>query len=158
MSLATATRVNTWDSSFVSQSSGDFAAFTNFLDNATMSAPWIFNTGTPGSPLPGGPLAALWQVGGFTFDLNSSSVVLQSSTFLNVTGVGVVSGNGFDPTPGFFSFTASGDGSPQPSFSFQANSAVPEASTVGLLAVGAFGWVGIYYRRRNRRQSPATTL
>ena len=55
-----------------------------------MATPWIFHpsTATPG----------LWSVGGFTFDLISATVVTQTATFLNITGTGTVSGNGFEDT------------------------------------------------------------
>ena len=78
-------------------------------------------------------------MGGFTFDLSSSTIISQSSTFLDIRGVGTISGNGFDPTPGTWSFSASrGDGGNASNFGFQAQSAaIPEASTVALLAVGS---------------------
>ena len=130
MSLATATRVNIWNSSFVLQDSGNFSSIAPGT-NSTMAAPWIFNpsTATP----------SLWSVGGFTFDLSSSTIISQSSTFLDIRGVGTISGNGFDPTPGTWSFSASrGDGGNASNFGFQAQSAaIPEASTVALLAVGS---------------------
>ena len=121
MSLATATRVNIWNSSFVLQDSGNFSSIAPGT-NSTMAAPWIFNpsTATP----------SLWSVGGFTFDLSSSTIISQSSTFLDIRGVGTISGNGFDPTPGTWSFSASrGDGGNASNFGFQAQSAaIPEAS------------------------------
>lgn len=134
-SLATATRVNLWNSSFVLQDSGDFATFVSPGANATMASPWIFNpsTATP----------SLWSVGGFKFDLSSSIVVQQTPTFLNVTGTGTISGNGFLPTPGTWSFTSSNsNGSNNATFGFQAQSApnpVPEPGTIGLFALGAAG-------------------
>jgi PEP-CTERM motif len=140
MSLATATRVNTWNSSFVLQDSGDFSSIAAGT-NVTMAAPWIFNpsTNTP----------SLWSVGGFKFDLASSVIVSQSATFLNITGFGTISGNGFDPTPGTFSFTASdSNGQNQTTFGFQAQStAVPEPSTVALLGAGISSLVASRKRR-----------
>jgi hypothetical protein len=140
MSLATATRVNVWNSSFVLQDSGDFSSIAAGT-NVTMAAPWIFNpsTNTP----------SLWSVGGFKFDLASSVIVSQSATFLNVTGFGTLSGNGFDPTPGTFSFTASdSSGQNQTTFGFQAQStAVPEPTTLTLLGLGAAGLISSRKRR-----------
>lgn len=134
-SLATATRVNLWNSSFVLQDSGDFSSVAPGTA-ATMAAPWIFSpsTATPN----------LWSVGGFKFDLSSSVIVSQSATFLNVTGTGTLSGNGFTPTPGTWSFTSSSsNGSNQATFGFQSQSAaVPEASTMALLGIGAVGLIG----------------
>ena len=137
-SLATATQITQWNNSIVLQTSGDFANPTYSIDAndpATMTAPWTFNSGTPASPAPGPALNALWSIGGFTFDLTSSFVVSQSSTFLDVEGTGTISGNGFDPTPGTWSFTSSkADGGSSPSFGFQAqSSAVPEPSSTALL-------------------------
>ena len=62
-----------------------------------MAAPWNFNSG----------LTALWSVGGFTFDLTSSSIVLpRVNGFISVSGTGTISGNGFIPTPGTWRFTS----------------------------------------------------
>jgi hypothetical protein len=147
MSLATATAVNTWNSSFVipGSQSGDFGPSSQFgtdvadFANVTMTAPWSFNSGTPGTPLPGPALNSLWSVGSFTFNLTSSTVVSQSSTFLDVTGIGTLtSTNGnLDPTPGTWSFTASrGDGQTSTTFGFQSETVVPEANTLVLLGIG----------------------
>jgi hypothetical protein len=140
-SLATATRVNTWNSAFVLQDSGSFSGIPPGT-NVTMSAPWIFNpsTATP----------SLWSVGGFKFDLANSTIVSQTTTFLNITGTGTISGNGFDPTPGTWSFTSSdSNGSPQSSFGFQAQStAVPESSSVILFGIGLSG--AAFLRARTR--------
>jgi len=133
MSLATATRVNVWNSSFVLQDSGDFSSIAPGT-SVTMAAPWIFHpsTATP----------SLWSVGGFKFDLASSVVISQTATFLNITGVGTITATGFDATPGTFSFTASdSNGQAQATFGFQAQStAVPEPGTISLLLLGAGGW------------------
>src|ERR1700741_3051955 len=106
-SLATATEVDLWQplqngpSNFarVLQRSGDFANPTyniNVGDSAAMGVPWIFNSGTPATPAPGPPKSMFWQIGGFTFDLTTSSVVSQPTdgTFLDVSGVGTITGNG----------------------------------------------------------------
>ena len=143
-SLATATQVTQWNNSIVLQRSGDFANPTYSIDPgdpATMaSSAWTFNSGTPATPAPGPALNALWSIGGFTFDLSSSMVVSQSSTFLDVAGSGTISGNGFDPTPGTWSFTSTkSDGGTSDSFGFQAQSAaaVPEPSSMLLLVSGS---------------------
>jgi hypothetical protein len=140
-SLATATQVTQWNNSIVLQRTGDFANPTYSIDPgdpATMTAPWTFNSGTPGTPAPGPALNALWSIGGFTFDLSSSMVASQNSTFLDVEGTGTISGNGFDPTPGTWSFTSTkSDGGTSNSFGFQAQSAaVPEPSSILLLMTG----------------------
>ena len=148
LSLATATQVTTWNSSFVIPASqtGDFGPSAQFgtgvadFTNVTMTAPWTFNSGTPGTPLPGPALNSLWSVGVFTFNLTSSTVISQSSTFLDVTGVGTLTStnSNLDPTPGTWSFTASrGDGQTSNTFGFQSETvAVPEANTIALLGIG----------------------
>lgn len=151
--LDTATQVSIWNNSFVAQRTGDFVPFTSVFDNVMMATTWVFNSGTPGTPLPGPSTPALWKVGGFTFDLTSCTVTLQNSNFLNITGPGFASGNSFDTTPGVWSFSVSNaGGDPQTTFSFQSNTVVPEANTIGLLAVGSLG-IGIYCWRGKRRAS-----
>jgi hypothetical protein len=143
-SLATATRVNIWNSSLVLQRTGDFANPTYSIDPgdpATMAAPWIFNpsTNTP----------SLWSIGGFTFDLTSSVIFSQSSTFLDVRGVGTATGNGFDPTPGFWTFSSTqSNGSNNPTFSFQSQTVVPEGNTLALFTIGGVCLVCARFLRR----------
>lgn len=153
MSLATATQVTVWNTSYAINDSGDFATFIDPSTHplATMSA-WIFNSGTPGAPLPGPATNSLWSIGGFTFDLTSSLVTFQSSSVLNVAGAGTVSSthNGLDPTPGLWSFTSTvSNGQNQASFSFQANTtAVPEPSSVILLIGGVCVLTVLGFRRK----------
>jgi len=135
MSLATATRVNTFVDVTVESDDGDFASFVNVGDPVTMAQPWIF---TPSTPTPG-----LWSVGGFTFDLASSTVVLQDSDFLIISGTGTVSGNGFEPTTMTWNFTSqSPDANGVFSFSASGNAGggVPDGgTTVALLGVALIG-------------------
>jgi hypothetical protein len=135
-SLATATEVKKWNSSLVLEAAttGDFATFTSNLEPVKMGKPWMFN---PSTPKPG-----LWSVGGFTFDLSSSTIVSQSAFFLNITGTGMVSGNGFDPTPGEWSFTSSdSNGKIRSSFGFQSDTvAIPDGgATAALLGLALAG-------------------
>ena len=60
-----------------------------------MTAPWTFGSGQP----------ALWSVGGFTFDLTTSTITHQGNGFLTVSGTGTISGNGFTATPGTWRFS-----------------------------------------------------
>src|SRR4029450_13260 len=97
-----ATRVVTWFDVFhnagfssVTSATGDFSGIAPGTQ-ATMGQPWIFN---PSTPTPG-----LWSVGGFTFDLLSSTIVTQTAKNLSIEGTGTVSGNGFDATAMDWSF------------------------------------------------------
>ena len=104
-SLGTATTVTHWISVGANNDgfgtvlgvTGDLATFISPLDEAAMFQPWNFSSG--------GPQAALWSVGGFTFDLASSTIVTQIPGFLNITGTGTITGNGFDPTAAQFTLT-----------------------------------------------------
>ena len=140
MSLATATRVNTFLDVTVMSDDGDFSSFVNVGDSVTMAQPWIF---TPSTPTPG-----LWSVGGFTFDLDGSTVVLQNSDFLVISGSGTVSGNGFDPTPMTWNFTSqSPDANGVFSFSASGNAGgVPDGGTT--VALLGFALIGLELLRR----------
>jgi VPDSG-CTERM motif len=139
--LGSATTVVTWFDAFnnagktsvVPGATGAFSVIPAGT-SATMAQPWVFNPSTP--------TAALWSVGGFTFDLLSATVVSQSNTFLNVLGTGIVSGNGFDPTSATWSFTVNNsNGQPKMMFSFAANNnSVPDGGiTVALLGIALVG-------------------
>jgi hypothetical protein len=139
-SLATAHSVVTWYDVFhnagfssVTSGTGDFAGIASGTQ-ASMPNVWTFG---PSTPTPG-----LWSVGGFTFDLLSSTVVTQTATTLAIEGTGIVSGNGFDPTAMDWSFTTqSSGGRTRTTFSFSANGlAVPEGgSAVALLGLALTG-------------------
>ena len=120
---------------------GTYVGLVSLGDQATMATPWIFN---PSTPTP-----SLWSVDGFTFDLTSATIVTQNATFLNITGVGTVSGNGFDATPARWAFTVqNAGGGTGDFFSFSANTAsnVPDGgSAVALLGISL---VAIEFVRR----------
>ncbi len=131
-SLATATTVQKFSNVTVQSGDGDFSGLDG--SSVNMATPYVFvpSTATP----------ALWSVGGFTFDLTSSTVVLQSSSFLLITGTGTISGNGFDPTVGTWSFTSQSP-SARGVFSFSSGTdaqGVPDGgTTVSLLGIGLAG-------------------
>jgi len=145
--LQNVTKVVTWFdilnhagfSSVAPGGTGDFAGIAPGTQ-ATMAQPWIF---IPSTPTPG-----LWSVGGFTFDLLTSTVVTRNSTFLNISGTGIVSGNGFDPTSMEWSFTAqNAGGRPRTIFSFSANGvAVPDGGATVMLLGAALGVLGMTRR------------
>jgi len=154
-SLLTATRVVTWFdsngnagfSSVQLGGTGDFAGIPAGTQ-ATMAQPWIFN---PSTPTPG-----LWSVGGFTFDLLSSTIATQNATFLDISGAGIVSGNGFDPTSMKWSFTTqSAGGHPLTTFSFSANSSAGVPDGGSAVALLGFSLTGIEVLRRKLRNRPA---
>jgi hypothetical protein len=135
-SLLTATKVTQWKNSTVlgAATTGDFAAFTFNAEHVTMASTWIFN---PSTVTP-----ALWRVGGFTFNLASSTIVSRTAFFLNITGTGTVSGNGFTPTPGQWSFTTTdSNGHTRSTFGFQSQTnAVPDGgATAALLGLALAG-------------------
>jgi hypothetical protein len=139
-SLATAHSVVTWFDVFhhagfgsVTSGTGDFAGIASGTQAAMPNA-WIFG---PSTPTPG-----LWSVGGFTFNLTSSTVVTQNASTLVIEGTGIVSGNGFDPTAMDWMFTTqSSGGRRRTTFSFSANGAtVPDGgSAVALLGLALTG-------------------
>lgn len=131
MSLATVTRVNTFSDVIVQSRDGDFSSVA-LGASVTMAMPWIF---TPSTPTLG-----LWSVGGFTYDLTSSTVVFQSADFISISGTGTISGNGFEPTQGTWNFTSQ-EPDANGVFSFSAGTSgqpgVPEGgTTVALLGLG----------------------
>ena len=145
MSLATATQVTSWFDVFgnagfsnvTAGNTGDFAAIA-LGTQAAMATPYIFN---PSTPTPG-----LWSVGGFTFDLLSSTLVKQTAGELTIEGTGTVSGNGFTPTNMTWMFTTqNASGADQAMFSFSANSSsvggpVPDSgAAISLLGIGLIG-------------------
>jgi hypothetical protein len=97
-------------------------------------AQWILS---PSTLTPG-----LWSVGGFTFDLLSSTIVTQNVQSLFITGTGIVSGPGFDPTNMEWNFTTqSSRGILRTILSFSADGvAVPDGgSAVALLGIALTG-------------------
>jgi hypothetical protein len=108
---------------------------------ANMAHPWVFNPSTP--------TAALWSVGGFSFDLTQVTSLTQDSHFLNVLAVGTLHGPaGFDDTQGMFSFTVdNANGKTHVSFGFAADTvATPDGGTTVMLLVAALGALGMVRR------------
>jgi hypothetical protein len=128
--LGSATMVTSWDMAIVINADDDFGSVAP-LTPVTFVTPYVFNPPTA--------YASLWTVGGFTFSLVNSNIDAQTNKKLTIFGNGFVSGNGFDQTPGTWSFSVTqSDGRARQEFSFQANSAAPapdSGSTVALLGM-----------------------
>jgi hypothetical protein len=87
-SVLTSIEATGWSQTIVDASSGAFAGIAHGTP-VTVASPWHFTSGA---------LPSFWSVGGFTFNLISSSISLQSSLFLDVNLTGTVTAAGFDPT------------------------------------------------------------
>jgi hypothetical protein len=119
--------------------SGDFAA--EFPGTATFND---FTFGLPVDPV--------WFLtsGNFSFSLETSTktvAMMSGITFLNITGTGTVTGVGYDPTPGEFSFTISSVAPNGMTFGWQSTAVAtptPDAgATVILLGLGFLGVAGL---------------
>ncbi len=140
-SAATATQVSSWVNPTVNGTSGSFTSVANGTA-ATITQPWSFNTGL---------MTSFWSAGGFTFDLAGSSITSQggnpgTTAYLNVSGYGLVSGNGYEATTMIWNFSSqdpkiAGVNDNADSFTFSAsNIAVPDgASTIALLGFALTG-------------------
>jgi hypothetical protein len=138
VSVNDATQVTAWNDAQVQGRSGDFASTVTAGDSVSFFAPWLFNSGA---------VPTFWNVGGFTFDLTSSSIQFQGGGFLSVSGTGSISGNGFDATVGTWRFSTQDDAA-DGEFSFSsASRAVPDGgATVALLGLALAG-LGLASRR-----------
>jgi hypothetical protein len=133
--INTANSVTDFQNTVVESRDGDFVPFVAVGAAVTMAEPWVFDPSTV--------TAGLWSVGGFTFDLDASTIIFQGFGFLSVEGTGTVSGNGFDPTDGIWRFTSQAP-SAAGVFSFSASTAVPEGGlTVGLLGLALVAVEGL---------------
>jgi hypothetical protein len=141
-SVNTATGVASWIDPMVASSDGDFAPYIESGDEVDLVAPWTFNSV--------GVVLDFWSVGGFSFDLTSSSITYQSNGALIVKGMGWTSGNGFDATRGSWNFTSQ---NPAASgiFSFSAGSAhttaVPDGGATAALMGTIVLALGVIARR-----------
>ena len=114
-----------------------------------MVSPWIF------LPSPGVPLAALWSVGGFTFNLGTSTVITDSAGFLNIIGNGTITSTtpGLDPTAFAWRFgtqdpssTPANGGTPVFTFS-GATGSVPDGGTTAMLLGIALSGVALLKKK-----------
>lgn len=145
-SSGTATAVVAWQDTSVESSSGDLASIAPGTA-VTFKSPWFFVSG---------PVVGLWSVGGYTFDLNFSTIQFQggSPASVSVTGQGTLSGNGYDPTTFTWAFTTQDPGAGQPlvfSFSAAAGSvaggSVPDGGTTVMLLGGSLLGLGLLKKK-----------
>lgn len=151
INLLDATKVVTWENVVV----GDLAAGTaldttiDVGDAVTMANDWTFGWGKDN----------LWTVGGFTFDLTSSEISVSEAVglpgggnvfILAVSGMGWLSGNGYDVTEGTWVFTSQATNAHVNSkFTFSASTgAVPDGGTTALLLGSALTALALFSRRR----------
>ena len=82
-----------------------------------------------------------------TFTINGPvTVVHDDSSFLNVTGFGTFTENGFDATPGTFNLTSTANGNV--SFTLDSSVPTPEPSSLMLMGSGLVSAAGMFMRRR----------
>ena len=129
--IATATQVTLFNDVVTGgANTGSFSGIPAMV-SVTMTSPYIFN---PSTPTP-----ALWSVAGFTFDLLSSVIFFQSSHGILLEGEGIITGNGFDPTSGHWSFSQQQGAGTVLTFS-ATTEAVPDGGmTMALLGAGLMG-------------------
>lgn len=144
-SAGTATEVVSWVNPTVNGTSG---SFTTVADGTSVnfSSPWFFLTTSA--------INSFWSVGGFTFQLLSSSITAHGGTnpngFVVVNGTGIVSGNNYTPTTLSWSFTSQDPavttGPSTYTFSASSNSVPDGGTTVALLGVALSG-VGLLRKK-----------
>lgn len=127
--LDTADAITRWGNTKVQSADGSFGVIPQ-LSAANFSAPWNFDPSTP--------RAGLWSVGGFTFDLLTSTIVSQGGGLLSLTGTGFVVNSAFETTAGTWTFTSQSASTGR--FIFTSGSAVPDGgSALALLGIGVVG-------------------
>ncbi len=139
-SLGGATQVTSWYNPVVLVGDGDFSGIVGGTP-VTFVTPYIFSAQE---------VPALWNVGGFQFNLTSSIISQQDDAFLDIHGLGTIicalDGNNFEETAGTWRFSTQGP-SANSIFSFSASSgSVPDGGVTAMLIGGALA--GLAFVRR----------
>ena len=139
--LGAATGIDFDANATVDQGTGDFLAS---VGNAAVMGDFQFSPSLDPNPV------SVWVVDGFTFDMDTVTVLFQSDDFLLLSGAGSVSGNSFQETMGTWKFSA--QTADQTTFSWSSSSlVVPIPAAVWLFGSGLLGLVGIARRKAVNR-------
>ena len=115
--------------------SGDFSGLSGDI---TLSS---FNFATPDTPA----ADPLWSVGGFTFVLDTVSIVERNDTFLELSGVGTMRAAGFEDSTGMWAISLNKVGTSI--FTFASTTAVPEPATLFFIGFGLVGMATLGHRK-----------
>lgn len=140
--LATATHLD-FRIAWTTGGTGSYAP----IDGASVAVGYTDFTFSPALSAPVDPL--WWFTDGlrtYSFVMGTVSIQTQSASSLQLIGSGMLYITGFDPTPGFWEFSAWSTLSGRFKFTSQTAS-VPEPGTLALLGLGLLG-VGLARRRR----------
>ena len=124
----------TLGSGIVLDVSGDLDTTIDVFDPVSAVTPFSYD--------PFSPSVTIWELGGFTFKLDSISKIIESGTNLVINGAGTMSSIGFDDTAYNWDFSGN-------NLSFSASNAVPEPSVIALFGLGLLG-MGLVGRRKKQ--------
>lgn len=116
-------------------SSGDFTSTINLMT--------LPGTGGSASIAAFLPVTNFLSIGGWQLDLSTLEIVDQTASVLNLSGTGIMSGNGFDATPVNWSFSSQS----VTSYSMTATTVVPVPAAVWLFGSGLIGLVAVSRRK-----------
>jgi hypothetical protein len=91
------------------------------------------------------PVTNFFSVGGWTLDVSTLTIVDQTAGLLNLSGLGVLTGHGFDATDVNWSFSSSSTTSY--SMTVSSVSPVPVPAAAWLFGSGLLGLVGVARRK-----------